>query len=214
MHLSSASEHTLSQCMQASTLLLTIPDLKAKENDEFFFRRVNIDVEPASSSSDKQVHVTVICVLHDSDHSTVYLGEIEGQKVALKCCYNMEYSRDFHIEARVYKKRLEELQGRVVPVFFGYYLAVDEEFGPYSLLLLEYCGRRLTTVFEELAVDERYAITSHHYSTLIIAYHYLCYLKKGKDPQPSRRVSQQRSTALNGFRREKCCRTQWKLSIN
>lgn len=45
--------------MQANSLLLTIPDKKANENDEFFFNRVHIDAEPAPSAAEKQVHVIV-----------------------------------------------------------------------------------------------------------------------------------------------------------
>lgn len=177
MHLTNASNLILEQCMQANSLLLTIPDKKANENDEFFFNRVHIDAEPAPSAAEKQVHVIVKGVLRESDHSTVYLGEITGIRVVIKCCYNMRYTRDFHIEARVYKKRLEELQGRVVPVFFGYYLAIDEECGPYSFLLLEYCGRRLTTEFEDLEIEERYVITP---LVLFVSHHCPCYLKRVK----------------------------------
>lgn len=156
-----ASRRILNLCAESSALLVTIPDEKNNLKDppdDFVFNRVNIEPDATSSSADKQVHVTVKKTIHESDHSTVYLGDIEGQRVVLKCCYNMEYYNDFYVEARVYKKRLEELQGRVVPVFFGYYLAVDEEYGPYSLLLLEYCGRSLKTIFQDLEAVERYVV--------------------------------------------------------
>lgn len=142
-------------CSRATTLLLTIPDEKGGEDDDFVFNRLKIDADPASSTVDKQIHVTVKRVLHDTNHSTVYLGVIKGQLVVVKCCYNTRYSMDFLVEARVYKRRLEELQGRVVPVCFGYYMAVDEEYGPYSLLLMEYCGRSLTTLFEDMKAKDQ-----------------------------------------------------------
>lgn len=82
----------------------------------------------------KQVHDIVESVLYRRDHSTVYPGDIASNRVVLRCCYIMRYSSDFRIEFPVYKKRLEELQSRVV--FFGYYLAIDEECGPYPLILL------------------------------------------------------------------------------
>lgn len=55
----------------------------------------------------------------------------------------------------MYKKRLQELQGSVVSVCFGYYLAVDDLYGPYSVLLLEYCGENLPVLFEDLKVEHK-----------------------------------------------------------
>lgn len=182
-------------CARASTLLVTIPDEHGGDGDDFVFNRVLIDTEPTYLKADKQIHVTVKHTIHESDHSTVYLGVIKGKHVVLKCCYNTRYSRDFLIEARVYKKRLEELQGRVVPVCFGYYLGTDEECGPYSLLLLEYCGQSLTTLFEDLNTVKRYVI-SVLLACLPVCLLWSC-LKQGQDSQPSWRVPQQRPTALN-----------------
>lgn len=147
-------------CARASSLLLTIPnkfgEVSPEHDYKFVYNRVNIDIDPTSTTSSKQIRVTVKGVIHDTDYSTVYLGVVKGHLVILKCCYNTKYRRDFDVEAQVYKRHLEELQGRVVPVCFGYYQTVDEEeCGPSSLLLLEYCGQGLDTIFEDMKAKEQ-----------------------------------------------------------
>lgn len=50
---------------------------------------------------------------------------MQGVPDILKCCYNIDFYKDFRLEDQVYKNHLHELQSSVVPVCFGYYLAVD-----------------------------------------------------------------------------------------
>lgn len=83
---------------------------------------------------------------------------MQGVPDILKCCYNIDFYKDFRLEDQVYKNHLHELQSSVVPVCFGYYLAVDDLYEPYSLLLLEYCGGNLSKCFEVLEVKDRYAV--------------------------------------------------------
>lgn len=147
---------------QASTLRVTIPDKIGEDSpkqDVFAFDRINIETDDVVPGTGKEVHVIVKRVIHDTDHSTVYLGLLNGVYVVLKCCYNTDFYKDFRKEARVYKKRLQELQGSVVPVCFGYYLAVDDLYGPYSVLLLEYCGESLPDLFEDLKTEQKYVIS-------------------------------------------------------
>lgn len=158
MLMTKAAKRVFLHCARASTLLITIPDEHGGDSADFVFDRVLIDTDPTYLKADKQIHVTVKQTIHESDRSIVYLGAIKGKLVVLKCCYCMGCSRDIEIEVRVYKKRLGELQGRIVSVCYGYYLGKEENRGPYSLLLLEYCGQSLSTLFEDLSIEKRYAV--------------------------------------------------------
>lgn len=147
---------------RASSLRVTIPRKVGEDTskkDDFVFNRIDVETDDVVPSTGKEAHVVVKRVIHDTDHSTVYLGLLNGGYVVLKCCYNIDFYKDFRMEARVYKKRLQELQGTVVPVCFGYYLAVDDLYGPYSVLLLEYCGESLPVLFEDLKVEHKYVIS-------------------------------------------------------
>ena len=94
-------------------------------------------------------------VIHETSHSTVFLSKINGFSVVVKCCDEGKFFNDFRKESNVYQKYLRNLQGFVVPRFFGYYEALDEEYGPYSCLILEYCGTTVHDLFERLDPSEK-----------------------------------------------------------
>lgn len=45
-------------------------------------------------------------VIRDTNHSTDYLGLVQGVLVILKCCYNIDFYKDVRLEAQVYKNHL------------------------------------------------------------------------------------------------------------
>lgn len=109
---------------------------------------------PSTRKTVKEGHSSKVDFHEGYFRATVLYVQHEPQALD-RGCYNTDFYKDFRKEARVYKKRLQELQGTVVPVCFGYYLAVDDLYGPYSVLLLEYCGESLTVLFEDLRVEHK-----------------------------------------------------------
>lgn len=156
-------QHILSLCSRTNTLRVTFPDKSgdASELDDFYFNRAK--EESIAISTDEEVHVVVQKTIHDRDHSTVYLGLLGNVAVALKGCYNPTFYKDMKKEARAYRTCLRALQGRVVPTYFGYYKAVDQEFGPHCLILMEFCGESVETIFEDLDRQEQCALILSHY---------------------------------------------------
>lgn len=162
------SKHILKLCTEAKALRVTIPERVSFPDSSaeavFIFNRVRTLADalpvPASDSEEKEVQVFVKSIIRESDHSTVFLAHLRGVPVVLKCCYNVEYYKDFKQEAKIYEARLGDLQGSIVPTFFGYYRAVDKKYGPYSLLLLEHCGERITREFRALDIKVRYVCCS------------------------------------------------------
>lgn len=153
----------LSLCSRTNKLRVTFPDKSGdvSELDDFYFNRTK--EESVAISTDEVVHVVVQKAIHDKDHSTVYLGLLDNIAVALKGCYNPTFYKDMKKEARAYRKRLRALQGRIVPTYFGYYKAEDQEFGPHCLILMEYCGESVETIFEDLDRQEQCALILPHY---------------------------------------------------
>lgn len=163
MRMTKTSKCIYYHCAQASTLRVTIPNRiegtpSDEGSDDFLFERVDVETEDTVPSTGREAHVVVKTVIRDTNHSTVYLGLVQGIPVILKCCYDIDFYKDDRLEVQVYKNHLQELQGSVVPVCFSYYLAIDELYGPYSLLLLQCCGGNLSKCFEDLEVKDRYAV--------------------------------------------------------
>lgn len=99
-----------SLCSRSNTLRVTFPDKSrdVSELDELYFNRAK--AESAAASTDEELHVVIQKSMHESGHSTVYLGILDSVPVALKCCYNSEFYKDMKKEAQAYRKRLVALQ--------------------------------------------------------------------------------------------------------
>lgn len=111
-------------------------------------------------------------IRHDSnEHSTVYRASIGDRSVVLKCCLSDQHLSDLEREATAYQSALLELQGTVVPHFYGFYKGSLGNGRPMGCIVLEDCGDRLDQCFESLPWDDRYGpnvvLNSESFCTLI-----------------------------------------------
>lgn len=208
----------LESCTEAKTLRVIIPeelshpDSFDKDSGAFVFTRAYPNT-PASTA-ENEVQILVKSVIHESNHSTVYLGLLKSVQVVVKCCYDVEFYKEFKQEAKIYEKRLGGLQGDIVPAFFGYYRSLDDEYGPYSLLLLEYCGERISRSFHDLDRGKRYVMSFcllRHSLWLIIV---TSCPKKSTYSQHVGKVSHWESTPSDGFCWTQCPLSQRQISVD
>lgn len=94
-------------------------------------------------------------IIHDSRHSTTYRVSINNKKYVLKLSVPDSRSscRDLEFEARAYQEMLVQLQGTVIPKFYGYYTG-QVGLDSIGCIVLQDCGDALnedafTLKFEE-----------------------------------------------------------------
>lgn len=75
--------------------------------------------------------------------------------VALKFALRDDFIDDLKKEAVVYNNLLVQLQGTVVPKYYGFYTGLDEDGQPVACLMLEHYGECLQRQFEDLPLDTR-----------------------------------------------------------
>ena len=131
------------------------PQDYSPSRDDYLFKRIPVYGEVDASFKDGELYLRVEKVIHETSHSTVFLSKINDFSVVVKCCDEGKFFDDFRKEANVYQRYLRDLQGFVVPRFFGYYEELDEEYGPFSCLILEYCGTTVHDIFERLEPSEK-----------------------------------------------------------
>lgn len=57
--------------------------LASTKQDVFVFDRIDVETDDVVPSTGKEVYVLVKRVIHDTDHSTVYMGLLNGVYVVL-----------------------------------------------------------------------------------------------------------------------------------
>ncbi|KAF8057498.1 hypothetical protein FPV67DRAFT_1430157 [Lyophyllum atratum] len=99
-------------------------------------------------------------MIHATDHSVVYracLGD-ELEAVVLKFSVDDESIADLRREATAYTSVLKDLQGSVIPSFYGIYHGTCSHGIDVSCIVLQDCGDSIKTKFRELPIEERHAI--------------------------------------------------------
>ncbi|KAF8058189.1 hypothetical protein FPV67DRAFT_1676445 [Lyophyllum atratum] len=117
-----------------------------------------------SSESFPTLHATTSALLHRNDHrrSTIYAATLDHDRsrVVLKLGLDLQSVEDLTQEANHYVIALKDLQGTVVPRFYGFYegRCANHSRRRVGCLVLEYCGEPLVGKFKDLPLDERLKI--------------------------------------------------------
>lgn len=107
------------------------------------------------SDDDNELHIIVDDDIYASHHATVYRGRVGEVSLVVKTCHEPKFSDDYSNEAEVYETMLSELQGEIIPKFYGYFKGRDHEKCRISCLVLEDCGDALETPFHLLDQTEK-----------------------------------------------------------
>ena len=111
--------------------------------------------DPPDGQSDF-IQVTAITLLYTSEHSNVVRARIldSDQTVVLKFCTVRNHMFDFDDEVENYQTVFKDVQGTLVPRFYGYYKAgVRKKLT--GCIMMEDCGRSIRGQFTSLAKEER-----------------------------------------------------------
>ena len=105
--------------------------------------------------------VTLTRLIAETDRTVVYEATFDGKDVVMKFGFDQERRDALKREAKVYRGKLRDLQGTVIPIFYGYYFGrMREKVYEYqerdmACIVLENCGNRLPS-FDCLSYDQRY----------------------------------------------------------
>lgn len=108
--------------------------------------------------------------LYTKNHTTVFRGELtvagymKPMDVVIKIDIFDPHSESLINEAKLYTTKLHDLQGIVVPLYYGIYHA---KFGSNDVtcLVLQYCGRPVKNLFTKL--DKDFKCAYNIYSTFV-----------------------------------------------
>ena len=105
--------------------------------------------------------VTLTRLIAKSNRTAVYEATFDGKDVVMKFGFDQERRDALKREAQIYRGKLRDLQGTVIPIFYGYYFGrMREKVYEYqerdmACIVLENCGNRLPS-FDCLSYDQRY----------------------------------------------------------
>ena len=105
--------------------------------------------------------VTLKRLIAKTDRTVVYKATFDGKNVVMKFGFDQERRDALKREAKLYRGKLRDLQGTVIPIFYGYYFGrMREKVYDYperdmACIVLENCGNRLPS-FDCLSYDQRY----------------------------------------------------------
>ena len=105
--------------------------------------------------------VTLKRLIAETDQTVVYEATFDGKDVVMKFGFDQERRDALKREAQIYRGKLRDLQGTVIPIFYGYYFGrMREKVYEYqerdmACIVLENCGNRLPS-FDCLSYDQRY----------------------------------------------------------
>ena len=105
--------------------------------------------------------VTLKRLIAETDQTVVYEATFDGNDVVMKFGFDQERRDVLKREAKLYRRKLRDLQGTVIPIFYGYYFGrMKEKVYDYperdmACIVLENCGNRLPS-FDCLSYDQRY----------------------------------------------------------
>ena len=105
-----------------------------------------------TAGSGQRLSFHCFALLHEGN-STVYKGVIEGVEVVCKLVRE-DYMPRIEHEANVYATKLKDLQGDVVPRFFGLFKGSDA-LGSLACLLLEYRGTAHNGALSKVHIEIR-----------------------------------------------------------
>ena len=114
-----------------------------------------------STTSCISSEVTLKRLIAKTDRTVVYKATFDGKNVVMKFGFDQERRDALKREAKLYRRKLRDLQGTVIPIFYGYYFGrMREKVYDYperdmACIVLENCGNRLPS-FDCLSYDQRY----------------------------------------------------------
>ena len=114
-----------------------------------------------STTSHISSEVTLKRLIAKTDRTVVYKATFDGKNVVMKFGFDQKRRDALKREAKVYRGKLRDLQGTVIPIFYGYYFGrMKEKVYDYperdmACIVLENCGNRLPS-FDCLSYDQRY----------------------------------------------------------
>ena len=105
--------------------------------------------------------VALTRLVAETHRTAVYEATFDGKELVMKFGFDQERRDALKREAKLYRRKLRDLQGTVVPIFYGYYFGrMREKVYEYqerdmACIVLENCGNRLPS-FDCLSYDQRY----------------------------------------------------------
>ena len=105
--------------------------------------------------------VTLTSLIAKSNRTAVYEATFDGKNVVMKFGFDQKRRDALKREAKVYRGKLRDLQGTVIPIFYGYYFGrmkkkvYDYPERDMACIVLENCGEELPS-FDCLSYDQRY----------------------------------------------------------
>ena len=114
-----------------------------------------------STTSCISSEVTLKRLIAKTHRTVVYKATFDGKNVVMKFGFDQERRDALKREAKLYRGKLRDLQGTVIPIFYGYYFGrMREKVYEYqerdmACIVLENCGNRLPS-FDCLSYDQRY----------------------------------------------------------
>ena len=114
-----------------------------------------------STTSRISSEVTLTRLIAETDQTVVYEATFDGKDVVMKFGFDQERRDALKREAKVYRGKLRDLQGTVIPIFYGYYFGrmkkkvYDYPERDMACIVLENCGEELPS-FDCLSYYQRY----------------------------------------------------------
>ncbi|KAF8063226.1 hypothetical protein FPV67DRAFT_233631 [Lyophyllum atratum] len=118
--------------------------------------QMDLDQQLAGGASEPDTYAFLQTMIHATDHSVVYracLGD-ELEAVVLKFSVDDDSIADLRREAIAYTSNLKDLQGSVIPSFYGIYHGRCSHGRDVSCIVLQDCGDSIKTEFRELPIEE------------------------------------------------------------
>ncbi|KAH8111279.1 hypothetical protein DFH11DRAFT_626465 [Phellopilus nigrolimitatus] len=144
-----------------SSLRVTLParlDLYVKGRAELYL----LGAPDLTSASQGALHATVTSKIRAGYHTAIYRAILATQgdetNVVLKFYLEENSIADLKREAAVYTGQLRDLQGVVIPRYYGLYVGGNEGECGFACIVLEDCGECLKDLFEKHSIEERIEI--------------------------------------------------------
>ncbi|RDB26994.1 hypothetical protein Hypma_005119 [Hypsizygus marmoreus] len=109
------------------------------------------------------LQATATKLIHPNDDwygtNAIYYASLQDRsEVTLTFALSEASASDLELEAHNYAIHLRDLQGSLVPLYYGNFRGQCEHGRQISCTVLEYCGERLRNVFTDLSLEERHRI--------------------------------------------------------
>lgn len=114
--------------------------------------------------------------LHEGNHTTVFRGELSAEDgsmdpldVVIKIDIDKSHTKSLIREARWYTTKLDDLQGHVIPIYYGLYQAKFEARN-VTCLVLQYCGEPINNWFKRLDKKFKYVWMISSFSVSLLTF--------------------------------------------